>query len=578
MQAYAGTPIEGWIPWDIQQDDIRASEHKNAIDQNAERRIARGETVANALAAFEKELVVYNEQIAAGVTMKNPFKALQPPFITKPASLGHQYPAHIYNAMICPIRPYGIRGMIWYQGERNSKNVPQAVHYRSQLTKLISYYRSSWHEESGGHLADDFPFQFTQLPSWNPAQTKPVEGLTASWAVNRESMRLVERDVLNTGMVVSIDTGDAVALHPKTKKPIGVRHALIALQQTYGRDFIGSGPRYVEHQFDGNRIVLQFESAGAGLTTARAGKPDAFAIAGEDREWHWADAEINGENVVVSSDDVSEPVAVRYAWAMNPSQRNLLYNKEGLPASPFRTDNWPLFQSGDEIVEVTKPAKPEGYKSVDWARPPMVQIESREGQQVGEPLESNGLAPEVTDLNAEDVSYRLEHQLPYLEKYFASSSPEDMGDGIQVGKLGRDTGDKRLILKYARELAKPSDDPKTGKTDSLLISHRGKLLFESYYRRGRANYPHYQMSITKSYTAIALGRAIQLGHLTLDDLNKPVVSFLKDLIPAKLVQGAENITLHEAIHMTSGIRLAEDKAALLRKSSDLLKGQGQIQA
>jgi sialate O-acetylesterase len=578
VQAYAGTPIEGWMPWDIQKDDARAIEHKQTMDRNAQRRIRAGDTVDKALATFEQELVVYNERISAGVTMKNAFKALQPPFITKPALLGHQYPAHIFNAMIYPIRPYGIRGVIWYQGERNSKDVPQAVHYHSQLTKLISYYRSSWHEQSGGHVADEFPFQFTQLPSWNPAQTKPVEGLEASWAVNRESMRLVDRDVPNTGMAVSIDTGDPVALHPKIKKPIGIRHALLALRQTYRMDIVGSGPRHRGHQIQGGKVVLNFDSIGSGLMAGSVGKLDAFAVAGKDRQWHWADAEINERTVVVSSDDVPEPVAVRYAWAMNPSQRNLLYNKEGLPASPFRTDTWPLFDAGDEIVEVTKPEKPDGYQSVDWARPLMVQAESAETEQEAGLLESNGLAPEVTDLNAEDVSYQLEHKLPYLEKYFANSRPEDMGDGIPVGQLGRDTGDKRLILKYARELSKPSDNPKTGKTDSLLISHKGQLLFESYYRRGRANYPHYQMSITKSYTAMAIGRAIQLGHLTMDDLNKPAVSFLKDLNPANLVKGADTITLHEAMHMTSGIRLDTDKANLLRRQPERLKGQGQILA
>ncbi len=578
VQAYAGTPIEGWMPWNIQQDDARAIEHKATMDRNASRRLRAGDTVEKGLAIFEKELVDYNEQIDAGVTMKNPLKALQPPFITKPASLGHQYPAHIFNAMIYPIRPYGIRGMIWYQGERNSKNVPQAVHYRSQLTKLIAYYRSSWHAQSGGHVADDFPVQFTQLPSWNPAQANPVEGLQASWAVNRESMRLVDRDVPNTGMAVSIDTGDPVELHPKNKKPIGIRHALLALRQTYGTDVVGNGPRYKGHRIQAGKVVLEFDSIGSGLMTGRAGKLDAFAVAGKDRQWHWADADITGESVVISSGEVTKPVAVRYAWAMNPSQRNLLYNKEGLPASPFRTDEWPLFDASDEIVDVIKPAKPDGYQAVDWARPRMAQIELVEADPEDEPIESNGLAPEVTDLNAEDVSYQLEHKLPYLEKYFASSKPEDLDDGIPVGQLGRDTGDKRLVLEYARELAKPSDNPRTGKTDSLLISHKGKLLFESYYRRGRANYPHYQMSITKSYTAIAIGRAIQLGHLTMDDLNKPAISFLKDLNPAKLVKGADTITLHEAMHMTSGIRLDADKANLLRKQPERLKGQGQIQA
>ena len=373
VQAYAGTPIEGWMPWDIQKDDLRSIEHKKSLDINAKRRIARGETAEKALGTFDKELVAYNAKIDAGETMKNAFRPLQPPFITKPATLGHQYPAHIFNAMIHPIRPYGIRGMIWYQGERNSKNVQQAVHHGRQLEKLIRYYRSSWHEQSAGNVPDDFPVQITQLPSWNPPQTKPVEGLEAPWAANRESMRRLARKDASVGMAVSIDTGDAVALHPKNKKPIGVRHALLAMQQTYREDIVGRGPRYLARRVAGRTVVIEFDSIGSGLKAARPEPLGAFAIAGKDRRWHWASAKISGNTVVVSSEKVAEPAAVRYAWAMNPSQRNLLYNKEGLPASPFRTDDWPLFDPDEEIVEVDKPEKPPGYQAVDWDRPAMKQ-------------------------------------------------------------------------------------------------------------------------------------------------------------------------------------------------------------
>ncbi|MDP6035066.1 MAG: sialate O-acetylesterase [Verrucomicrobiota bacterium] len=372
QRAYAGTPIEGWLPWEIQKDDVRTRVHKERLENFAERRRRnQGETKEKALIGFKKELAEYNAKIDAGQTMKNAFKPLAPPTITRPGTLGHQYPANIYNAMIHPVRPYGIRGIIWYQGERNSKDVPQAVHYQGQLTKLIGYYRSSWHKLSGGHMAKGFPFQFTQLPSWNPPQTNPVEGLEATWAVNREAMRLVANEVPNTAQAVSIDTGDAIALHPKNKKPIGLRHAYLALQKTYGKKIPADGPRLERQEIRGNQIVLEFESIGRGLMTGRSGELNAFAIAGKDRKWHWAKAKIKGANVIVSSVQVPKPVAVRYAWAMNPSQRNLLYNKEGFPASPFRTDDWPLFRQGAEIITVTKPAKPDGYKAVDWKRPPM---------------------------------------------------------------------------------------------------------------------------------------------------------------------------------------------------------------
>ncbi len=372
QRAYAGTPIEGWMPWNIQKDDPRTQAHRQRLIDFAERRRRnQGESAEKAFVTFEKELAEYNAKIDAGQTMKNAFRQLMPPTITSPGTLGHQHPANIFNAMIHPIRPYGIRGIIWYQGERNSKDVPQAVHYQSQLTRLIGYYRDSWHRLSGGHVPKDFPFQFTQLPSWNPPQSEPVEGLEASWAVNRESMRLADQKVPNTAMAVTIDSGDAIALHPKNKKPIGLRHAYLALQKTYGKKIPADGPRLKEKVIQGSRIILEFGSVGAGLMMSRPGELNAFAIAGKDRNWHWARAKIKDTTVIVSSAKVPRPVAVRYAWAMNPSQRNLLYNREGFPASPFRTDDWPLFKEGAEIITVIKPPKPDGYKAVDWERPPM---------------------------------------------------------------------------------------------------------------------------------------------------------------------------------------------------------------
>jgi CubicO group peptidase (beta-lactamase class C family) len=186
----------------------------------------------------------------------------------------------------------------------------------------------------------------------------------------------------------------------------------------------------------------------------------------------------------------------------------------------------------------------------------------------------NGLAPEVTDLNSADVSYHLEAKLPDLKEAYISIAPSDMQDGIPVGQLGTDGVDKDRILTYANGIAAGL----FGNTDSLLVMHKGKLVFESYYRRGRENYPHYQMSITKSYTAMALGRAIQLGYLSMDDLDKPVVSFLKDIDQSKIVAGADQITVAQAMNMGSGIRIDKAKARELMKQPAQLKGQGQIEA
>lgn len=569
QQAYAGTPIEGWMPWAIQENDPRAAVYRGELDKAAARQQkGRGLTTGKAFAAFASELKAYHESIDAGKTMKNAFRQLMPPTITQPANLGHQYPQNIYNAMIVPVRPYGIRGMIWYQGERNSKNAPQAAHYREQLPQLIAHFRQSWHEKSKGNVDANFPFQFTQLPSWNPRQKDPVEGIEAPWAVSRESMRLVSESVPNTGMVVAIDTGDAVELHPRNKKPLGIRHALHALENTYGRDVVGAGPRLREWKAADGKITLAFDSAGGGLTTGREGKLDAFAIAGKDMNWRWAEAAIEGDTVIVSSPEVAEPVAVRYAWAMNPSNRNLLYNLEGLPASPFRTDDWPLFDPRADLVEVTKPEKPQGYIAVDWSRPPMAGIDPPNS------AVANGLAPEVTDLIAADVSYALEAKLSDLAEPFINPRPNQRDDGIPVAPLTREHGDRRAILRFAREIAAGQH----GEIDSFLLMKDRELVFECYYRRGRANYPHYQMSITKSYTAMALGRAIQLGHLAMEDLDKPVVSFLQDVDRSRLVEGADAITLAEALNMRSGVRIDPEKAKELMKAPARLRGQGQIQA
>ncbi|MEC9091683.1 MAG: sialate O-acetylesterase [Planctomycetota bacterium] len=372
QRAYAGTPIEGWLPWEIQQQDPRAATHKSNLDQNAQRQIRnRGETPVTAMQTFRKELDLYHAKIDSGEIMKNRFKPLAPPTITKPANLGHQYPGHIFNAMVYPIRPYGIRGMIWYQGERNSKDSRQAEHYQTQLTQLIRFYRKTWHEHSGGNVPDDFPFQFTQLPSWTHHQQQPVEGITAPWAVNRESMRQVNQSLPNTGMVVTIDTGDPIELHPRNKKPIGLRHAYLALQQTYDKRIVGQGPQLVSQRILENKIILTFDSTGTGLMGAPNADLNAFAISGNDQVWTWAKTQIQGNTLAVWSDQVPHPVAVRYAWAMNPSRKNLLYNREGFPASPFRTDTWGFYKDSDPIITVRKPEKPNAYQSVDWVRPLM---------------------------------------------------------------------------------------------------------------------------------------------------------------------------------------------------------------
>lgn len=184
--------------------------------------------------------------------------------------------------------------------------------------------------------------------------------------------------------------------------------------------------------------------------------------------------------------------------------------------------------------------------------------------------ENNGAAPEATAAEAE-LAFR---DITYLDKAFIDATPADRKDALVVGELGVDGGNRDMIVKLAQEIA----DGKHGNFDSLLIAHKDKLLFESYYLRGRINLPHPQASATKAYTGLALGRAIQLGYLTMADLDKPLVSFLKDLDPTKFVEGVEKITLHQALTMHSGIRISQEQREEIEKNPSQLKGQGQVQA
>jgi CubicO group peptidase (beta-lactamase class C family) len=180
--------------------------------------------------------------------------------------------------------------------------------------------------------------------------------------------------------------------------------------------------------------------------------------------------------------------------------------------------------------------------------------------------------PAIDNLQAADVSYQAEKEIQNLATAFIDTSPINLGDGIAVGELGTDGGLAKPLVAFAEEIARGEH----GEVDSLLICQDGKLLFESYFRRGRVNYPHYQMSITKSYTALAIGRAIQLGHLTMTDLNRPIISFFDNIDAASLADGASGITLAEVMSMQSGIRLPSEKANFFRTNAKALHGSLQV--
>lgn len=239
-------------------------------------------------------------------------------------------PSGLYNAMIAPLEPYRIRGAIWYQGEGNTWRAEQ---YQTLLPALITGWRKGWNE-------GDFPFLIVQLPN----QGSSPELGDSIWAEMREAQLLTAQRVPDTGLAVTIDVGEENNLHPPRKMEVGERLALWALGTTYGQHIEYSGPLYQSMRVEGHGIRIRFTHVGAGLESNGGLQLKGFAVAGADKKFHWATAEISGGSVLVSSPDVPSPVAVRYAWANSPTCN--LYNREGLPASPFRTDNWPGASAG----------------------------------------------------------------------------------------------------------------------------------------------------------------------------------------------------------------------------------------
>ena len=225
---------------------------------------------------------------------------------------------------IAPLIPYRVRGVIWYQGERNARNEASAKLYRHQLPLLIGDWRQRWGQGS-------FPFLWVQLPNFKERTTEA--GKASAWAVMRESMLLC-LDVANTGMATTIDVGIAKNIHPENKQAVGDRLARWALAKVYDKDVVPSGPLPRGFEIDGRRIVVSFRHAHGGLKTRDDAPLKGFAIADTGHRWHWSQATIEGDTVVVWSPEIAAPSAVRYAWADNPDCN--LVNGAGLPASPFR--------------------------------------------------------------------------------------------------------------------------------------------------------------------------------------------------------------------------------------------------
>ena len=237
----------------------------------------------------------------------------------------------IYNGMIEPLIPFSIRGALWYQGESNEARAQQ---YGMLLPVMIKSWRERWGE-------GDFPFGIVQLPNYREAKAEPAD---EPWSHVREAQRRTAASVPHTGLIVTIDIGEARDIHPKNKLDVGKRMARWALADVYKQKIVKSGPVFQKAEIKDSKIVVTFSEVGSGLklrSGATSTGPEEFAIAGADHKWYWAEAKVVGRNrVEVWSPQVSQPLAVRYAFNNNPKNPNLT-NDTGIPAGPFRTDNWP---------------------------------------------------------------------------------------------------------------------------------------------------------------------------------------------------------------------------------------------
>ena len=235
-------------------------------------------------------------------------------------------PTVLYEGMLAPIAPLSISGAIWYQGEQNS---PRGYQYRKILAAMIADWRSLFGQ-------GDFPFYIVSLPAFTKRSPVPVDG--DDWAETRESQAITAATVPNSCLAVTIDTGDPDNIHAKEKQPVGDRLALCALAKYYGKNVVYAGPTLESVERLPGSIRLHFAHTDGGLAV-KGDKLEEFSISGDDRKWAWADARIDGDTVIVSSPAVPNPTQVRYAWQSNPAAT--LFNGAGLPAAPFRTDNWP---------------------------------------------------------------------------------------------------------------------------------------------------------------------------------------------------------------------------------------------
>jgi sialate O-acetylesterase len=306
-ESVGGTSARWWTP----PETIQAHpELKGAITDYEKEKVDLPKDQAN----YQKNLERWQAATQSAGTQPSATQAAQLRQM-KPITPVLHPPGYLYDSMIRPVAPYAIRGAIWYQGESDAGRLTE---YDFLFPTLIRSWRSAWGQ-------GDFPFLFVQLPNYESDWSKLREIQTHALALP------------GTGMAVTIDIGEANDIHPTNKQEVGRRLALVALAKAYGQKVVCSGPVYDSFAAEGGKARVKFKEIGGGLA-AKGDKLSAFVVAGEDKKFVPAQAKIEGDSIVVWSDAVLQPAAVRYAWEANPACS--LYNKEGLPAAPFRTDQW----------------------------------------------------------------------------------------------------------------------------------------------------------------------------------------------------------------------------------------------